>query len=126
MVKGKSSEGRKKPRRTKAKYPAMEAVRRTVKKLGYDVKTQTAKDYILKEFGKDLTNNKISAYKSNIRREAGLTRTRGAHSNGTRGGRRRRRSPGGRHSSRQGIGGAPRREQGTRIDRRISFLSGSG
>ena len=86
MVKGKSSDGTGETTAHEGKISAMEAVRRTVKKLGYDVKTQAAKDYILKEFGKDLTNNKISAYKSNLRAAAGLTRTRGSHSNGARAG----------------------------------------
>ena len=54
----------------------MEAVRRTVKKLGYDAKTQDVHDNIVADFKMELTNNKISAYKSTIRREAGLTRTR--------------------------------------------------
>jgi hypothetical protein len=86
MVKGKSSDGSEESTPESGKISGMEAVRRTVKKLGYDVKTQTAKDHILKEFGQNLTNNKISAYKSTIRRDAGLTKTRGAHSNGARGG----------------------------------------
>jgi hypothetical protein len=86
MVKGKSSDGAEQSAANPGKVSGMEAVRRTVKKLGYDVKTQTAKEYILKEFGQDLTNNKISAYKSTLRRDAGLTRTRGAHSNSSRGG----------------------------------------
>jgi hypothetical protein len=86
MVKGKSSDGAEETTENPGKISGMEAVRRTVRKLGYDVKTQKAKEHILKEFGQDLTNNKISAYKSNLRREAGLTRTRGAHSNGASGG----------------------------------------
>jgi hypothetical protein len=85
MVKGKSSEGTEQTTANPGKkISGMEAVRRTVTKLGYDVKTQTAKEHILKEFGQDLTNNKISAYKSTIRRDAGLTKTRGVHSNGAR------------------------------------------
>src|ERR1022692_4000680 len=86
MVKGKASEGTEGTTAKTGKISAMEAVRRTVAKLGYDVKTQTAKEHILMEFGQDLTNNKISAYKSTIRRDAGLTKTRGVHSNGARGG----------------------------------------
>jgi hypothetical protein len=86
MVKGKSNDGAEGTTANPGKISGMEAVRRTVRKLGYDVKTQTVKDHILKEFGQDLTNNKISAYKSTIRRDAGLTRTRGAHSNGASGG----------------------------------------
>jgi len=86
MVKGKASDGAEETTADSGKkISAMEAVRRTVKKLGYDVKTQKAKEHILKEFGQDLTNNKISAYKSTIRRDAGLTRTRGANSNEARG-----------------------------------------
>lgn len=85
MVKGKSSDGAEESTAADKKISGMEAVRRALKKHGYDVKTQTAKDYILKEFGLNLTNNKVSAYKSNIRRDAGLTRTRGGNSNGARG-----------------------------------------
>ncbi len=86
MVKGKASGAAEETTANSGKISAMEAVRRTVRKLGYDVKTQTAKEHILEESGQDLTNNKISAYKSNLRRDAGLTRTRGAQSNGAAGG----------------------------------------
>ena len=86
MVKGKSSDEKEGTTATTGKISGMEAVRRTLKKLGYDVKTQTAKNHILEEFGLDLTNNKVSAYKSNIRRDAGLTKSRGAHANGARAG----------------------------------------
>ena len=86
MVKGKANDDAAETQESPGKISGMEAVRRTLKKLGYDVKTQTAKDHIFKEYGQNLTNNKVSAYKSNIRREHGLTKTRGAHSNGTRGG----------------------------------------
>jgi hypothetical protein len=88
MVKSKSSDGTEGSMANEGKISAMEAVRRTVRKLGYDVKTQAAKEYILKEFGKDLPNNKISAYKSNLRHAAGLTKARGPHSNGARAGAR--------------------------------------
>lgn len=60
----------------------MEAVRRTVTKLGYDAKTQDVHDHIVADYGMDLSNNKISAYKSTIRREAGLTRLKGGKSGG--------------------------------------------
>ena len=86
MVKDKSSDGTGETTATAKKVSGMEAVRRTLKKLGYDVKTQTAKDHIVKEFGLNLTNNKVSAYKSNIRREHGLTKASGAHSNNAPGG----------------------------------------
>ena len=64
------------------KISGMEAVRRTVGKLGYDAKTQDVHDHIVTDYGMELSNNKISAYKSNIRREAGLTRLRGKKSAG--------------------------------------------
>ncbi len=84
MARGKSVDGADE-NAVGGKVSGMEAVRRTLKKLGYDVKTQAAKDHILKEYGLNLTNNKVSAYKSNIRRDAGLTRSRGGHSNNARG-----------------------------------------
>jgi hypothetical protein len=64
------------------KISGMEAVRRSVRKLGYDAKTQDVHDDIWTDHQMDLSNNKISAYKSTIRREAGLTRTRAGKSGG--------------------------------------------
>ena len=80
MVRGKSGDG-------SGKLSGMKAVRQTLETLGYDVKTQAAKDHIQKEFGLDLSNNKISAYKSKLRSDAGLNPPRGGRANGARGAR---------------------------------------
>ena len=60
------------------KVSDMERVRRAVNELGLDATTQQVHDQILKE-GKDVDKNKISAYKSIIRRQAGVTKPRGRH-----------------------------------------------
>ena len=58
------------------KMSDMEAVRRAMNELGYDTPTQQLHDHIQSQFGKNLNNNKISAYKSNLRRKAGMSRPR--------------------------------------------------
>ena len=60
----------------------MEAVRRAMNELGYDTETQELHNHILARYGKDLNNNKISAYKSNLRRKAGVAKTRGGRGAG--------------------------------------------
>jgi hypothetical protein len=60
----------------------MEAVRRAIRELGYDAKTQEVHDHILKANGRNLNNNKISAYKSTLRRQAGLARPRSGRGGG--------------------------------------------
>jgi hypothetical protein len=86
MARGKSGDGSEQTATKSGKISGMKAVRQTLETLGYDIKTQAAKDHIQKEFGLDLSNNKISAYKSKLRSDAGLTRPRGGRANGARGG----------------------------------------
>src|SRR5947209_1533977 len=62
----------------------MEAVRWAVDELGYDAATQKVYDHIVEKWGMELNKNKISAYKSKIRSDAGLTKPRGSHSGGRR------------------------------------------
>jgi hypothetical protein len=76
MAKAKAKEG------TAETISDMEAVRRAIRQLGYDAKTQDLHDHILKANGRDLINNKISAYKSTLRRQAGLGKARASHSTG--------------------------------------------
>jgi hypothetical protein len=59
------------------KLSDMEAVRRSMNELGYDTETQKLHEHILSRYGKNLNNNKISAYKSGLRRKAGMTKSRG-------------------------------------------------
>ena len=59
------------------KMSDMEAVRRAMNELGFDTMTQELHNHILGRYGKDLNNNKISAYKSNLRRKAGMSKPRG-------------------------------------------------
>jgi hypothetical protein len=54
-----------------------EMVRRALQGLGYDAKTQAIHDYIREHFKRNLSNNIISSYKSNLRSEAGMARGRG-------------------------------------------------
>jgi hypothetical protein len=65
------------------KVSDMERVRRAVNDLGLDATTQQVHDHIKQHDGKDVDKNKISAYKSILRRQAGVTKSR----HGRRGGR---------------------------------------
>ena len=56
---------------------SMGAVRMAMRALGHDVATQALHDHIQSEYGLNIHNNKISAYKSSIRKQAGLKSTRG-------------------------------------------------
>jgi hypothetical protein len=67
----------------KAKVSDMARVRLAVGELGLEATTQQVHDHIKEKHGKDVDKNKISAYKSIIRRQAGVTKPRG----GRRGGR---------------------------------------
>jgi hypothetical protein len=60
----------------------MSAVRESLKELGYDAETQKLHDHILSKYGMDIENNKISSYKSTIRKQAGIKSTRGRKAGG--------------------------------------------
>jgi hypothetical protein len=55
----------------------MDAVRMAMRALGHDAATQALHDHIQREFGQNIHNNKISAYKSSLRKQAGFKSTRG-------------------------------------------------
>jgi hypothetical protein len=55
----------------------MSAVRDSLKELGYDAETQKLHDHILSKYGMEIENNKISSYKSTIRKQAGVPSARG-------------------------------------------------
>jgi len=59
------------------KLTQREMVKRALKELGYDAKTQAIHEHIRDRFKRTLTNNIISSYKSNLRREAGVAKGRG-------------------------------------------------
>jgi hypothetical protein len=58
--------------RTKAKSNQMEAVRQAMGVRGMDASPTDLHDYILREMNLDISPNKISSYKSSIRKKAGL------------------------------------------------------
>jgi hypothetical protein len=60
----------------------MSAVRESLKELGYDAETQRLHDHILSKYSLDIENNKISSYKSTIRKHAGYKSTRGRKAGG--------------------------------------------
>jgi hypothetical protein len=61
---------------------SMDAVRMAMRALGSDAATQALHDHIQSEYGLNIHNNKISAYKSSIRKQAGFKSTRGRGAGG--------------------------------------------
>ena len=77
MAKAKAKDGADSSGGDGAALTQREMVKRALKDLGYDAKTQAIHEHIRDQFKRTLSNNIISSYKSNLRREAGVAKGRG-------------------------------------------------